>query len=154
MDEHMMEEWKEKCRREMMAWEEKCRREMIEWNTKNLWNMEMFKAGNVSGQAALKSAILINGGAAVALLAFIGSIFTASENREIVIKLAGAMSYFVWGVLSGAIASGVVYVGQFVYACEKRLAGYILNGLSWLLVISCYILFVIGVVLAFKVFNA
>jgi hypothetical protein len=134
-------------------WKEKCRREMIEWNANNLWNMELFKSVIVSGQSALKSAILINGGAAVALLAFIGSIFAASEKREIIIKLAGAMSYFVWGVLSGAVASGVVYVAQFVYACEKRLLGHILNGFSWLLVISCYILFVIGVVLAFKVFG-
>jgi len=141
MDEHKMAEWKEKC----------CR-EMADWNAKNIWNIEMFKAVIMAGQAAIKSAILINGGAAVALLAFTGHVFTTSQDSEVTAKLACAMAYFVGGIVSGAVASGVVYLTQFMYAYDKRAFGHILNGISWLLVISCYILFVIGVVLAFRVF--
>jgi len=141
MDEHRMEEW-----------EEKCRREMAEWNAKNIWDMEMFKSVIIAGQAALKSAILINGGATVALLAFIGSVFKVSQNSEVVTKLSHAMFCFVIGVLSGAIASGVVYMAQFVYARKKLCLGHILNGFSWVLVVLSYILFLTGVILAFKVF--
>lgn len=126
----------------------------MEWNAINLWDMEMFKSVISAGQAALKSAILINGGAAIALLAFIGSVFTTTENRDVISMLALAMYCFVGGVLSGAVASGVVYLTQFAYARKKHLLGHILNGCSWSLVISCYILFVIGSILAFKVFCA
>ncbi len=96
----------------------------------------------------------INGGATVALLAFIGSVFEfeVSQNIEVVTKLSYAMFCFVIGVLSGAIASGVVYMAQFVGAYKKLCLGHILNGFSWVLVILSYILFFIGVILAFKVF--
>jgi hypothetical protein len=122
------------------------------WKTKNIWSIEFYKSGNMAGQAALKSAILINGGAAVALLAFIGGIFNASQNCEIITQLSNAMFYFVAGVLIGAIATGIVYIGQFVIAYEKFRLSLILNFFSWALVISCYILFLAGVIIAFKVF--
>lgn len=142
--DYMMEQWKEQCHRELEEWKENCRREMVEW-------VESFKVVNMAGQAAIKSAILINGGAAVALLAFTGHVFTTSQDSEVTAKLACAMAFFVGGILFGAVASGVVYLGLFVYKYYKR-AGHVLNGISWLLVISCYILFVIGAVLAFRVF--
>ena len=62
------------------------------------------------------------------------------------------MFCFVIGVLSGAVASGVVYMAQFVYARKKLCLGHILNGFSWVLVVLSYILFLTGVILAFKVF--
>lgn len=141
MNDKKLEELKENWRREMMG-----------WNIKHIWNMELFKSVITAGQAALKSAILINGGAAVALLAFIGGVFNISQNSGVMTKLSHAMFCFVVGVLSGAVASGITYIAQFMYARGKRCLGNILNGFSWVLVISCYILFLIGVILAFKVF--
>ena len=141
---------------EMEKWKAQHKNQLAQYNAERAAQLsrdiEMFKSVIISGQAALKSAILINGGATVALLAFIGSVFKVSQNSEVVTKLSHAMFCFVIGVLSGAIASGVVYIAQFVYAREKLCLGHILNGFSWFLVVLSYILFLTGVILAFKVF--
>ena len=141
---------------EMEKWKAQHKNQLAQYNAERAaelaGDIEMFKSIIIAGQASLKSAILINGGAAVALLAFTGHVFTTSQDSEVTAKLACAMAYFVGGVISGAVASGLVYVSQFVYARKKLCLGHILNGISWLLVISCYIFFVIGSVLAFRVF--
>lgn len=57
-------------------------------------------------QHALKTLVLINGGAAVALLAFIGSIWTPHDIAPLtIIFLAIGLGAFSLGVLYGAIAS-------------------------------------------------
>ena len=141
---------------EMEKWKAQHKNQLAQYNAERAaelsCDIEMFKSVIIAGQAALKSAILINGGATVALLAFIGSVFKVSQNSEVVTKLSHAMFCFVIGVLSGAVASSVVYIAQFVYAREKLCLGHILNGFSWVLVVLSYILFLTGVILAFKVF--
>lgn len=145
MNDQETEEWKAQNKNRLAQYNAERAAELTRYT-------EMFKSVIIAGQAALKSAILINGGAAVALLAFIGSVFKVSQNNEVVTTLSHAMFCFVIGVLSGAIASGVVYITQFVYARDKLRLGHILNGFSWVLVVLSYILFLTGVVLAFKIF--
>lgn len=141
---------------EMEIWKAQHKNQLAQYNAERAaelaFETEMFKSVIIAGQAALKSAILINGGATVALLAFIGNIFEVSQNSEVVTKLSYAMFCFAIGVLSGAIASSVVYMAQFVGAYKKLCLGHILNGFSWVLVILSYILFFIGVILTVKVF--
>ena len=142
--------------REWEIWKAENQSKLAQYNAERAEELaqtiEMFKAVNTAGQAALKSAILINGGAAIALLAFIGSIFKVSPDSEVITKLSPAMIYFVIGVLSGAVASGTTYISQFLYGYEKRCWGHIINGLAWLLVILSYILFLAGFILAYRVF--
>ena len=57
------------------------------------------------GQLALKILVLINGGAAVALLAFIGGIWTSGIERCVAISLTVGIGAFALGVLSGAVAA-------------------------------------------------
>ena len=122
---------------------------LAQYSAERAQDIELFKAVILSGQAALKSAILINGGAAVALLAFIGSVFKSSPNSVVITKLSCAMVYFVIGVLSGAVASGTAYISQFFYAYGKkcRCWGHIINGFTWFLVIVSYISFLLGIIL-------
>src|SRR2546430_1555238 len=46
--------------------------------------LEMFRSVVTTGQAAIQSSLLINGGAAVALLAFIGHSVTSPTSRHLV----------------------------------------------------------------------
>ena len=57
------------------------------------------------GQLALKMLVLINGGAAVALLAFIGGIWSSIIERCVAVFLTIGIGAFALGVLSGAIAA-------------------------------------------------
>ena len=78
-------------------------RDFEQWKLENQANLtiwaEQFKAAVSAGENALKSVILINGGAAIALLAFVGSIWDKSANDIDVNKLLISMVIFVAGTL-------------------------------------------------------
>lgn len=65
-------------------------------------------------QNAFKTVILINGGAAVALLAFLGNIWAKDPGLQVVSSLANSISLFSIGVLIGALGSGMVYVCNYL----------------------------------------
>lgn len=81
-------------------------------------SLEILRAGVTAGQSALKSALLINGGAAVALLAFIGKIWGDVDTQPVLDALATALIFYVSGVLSAAMASGATYFSQAGFADE------------------------------------
>jgi hypothetical protein len=78
-------------------------------------NTDLFKHMNelnVSiGQAFLKSAILINGGAAVAVLGFVASIARAdSTYSAMLVGVADAIMFFAWGVMASLAGIGSSYI--------------------------------------------
>jgi hypothetical protein len=79
--------------------------------------LEMFKATLETGQTALKSLTLINGGAALALLTFIGTIVTKEPDSELitVATLYGPMMTFVAGLGLAGLASAARYISQDLY---------------------------------------
>ena len=77
-----------------------------------------FHAVITIGQGALKSGALINGGACVALLAFIGNIIT--KEASMISGLSTALLIFGGGVLFAAISSGTTYLAQENYERKKR----------------------------------
>lgn len=70
------------------------------------WRLESFKQVITLGQSAVKSITLINGGAAVALLAFIGHLTSAATTKLQVFPFAESLRFFVAGVFFSALASG------------------------------------------------
>ena len=76
--------------------------------------VEMFRAVISAGQNALRSAFLMNGGGAVAVLAFIGNL--ANNDPQRIPSLAPSLTVFVSGVLLVAVASGATYFSQWFYA--------------------------------------
>jgi len=74
------------------------------------WDLEMLRSVITTGQSALKSSLLINGAAAVALLAFIGNIWNIDPS--VVAGIANALGFYVVGVLLAAVAAGVTYFSQ------------------------------------------
>ncbi|WP_027938021.1 hypothetical protein [Anaeroarcus burkinensis] len=79
------------------------------------------------GQNTLRYAVLINGGAAVAMLAFIGNI--ASRCQSVSGYLAWGAIWFSLGVLASALSSGSGYFSQCYYAVsfQKRKENMIKN---------------------------
>ncbi|WP_026988403.1 hypothetical protein [Fodinicurvata fenggangensis] len=107
--------------------------------------LEMFRSVIMSGQEAIKSSFLLNGGASVALLAFIGHL--AQFRVGLVSGFAVSLLWFALGVLAIAVVSGAVYLTQWLYASEHgaaRKAGFWMNLLCIALGIASYALFVVG----------
>ncbi len=71
------------------------------------------------GLVALKTAILVNAGAVIALLAFVGQIW--DEGGDTMAALLRATKPFVYGLVAAGVAAGVAYFYQsFFTALEQR----------------------------------
>src|SRR5262245_14525738 len=67
------------------------------------------------GNLALRMALLINGGAAVALLSFMGGL--PKDQRQ---AIASALAWFAWGVAAAALALGLAYATNFCVVGIQR----------------------------------
>jgi hypothetical protein len=116
-------------------------------------DLQMLRAVITTGQSGLKSSVLINGGAAVALLGFIGGIWPKVESPSILEALATSLIHFVFGVLSAAVATGFTYLSQAGYANEfgrsSRFIGRAGHIIAVLGVLCAYVLFGRGAWLAY-----
>lgn len=76
------------------------------------FDLEIFRAANASGQSAMRAAFLINGGASIALAAFIGTL-SASDSAVISpTALASPLAIFATGSFVAAISFGATYITQ------------------------------------------
>jgi uncharacterized membrane protein YvlD (DUF360 family) len=113
------------------------------------WPLEMFRAGTTTGAEAIKAAILINGGAAVAVLAFISHL-----TKPEVARFAVPLFLFVGGVFASAVASGVTYLVHWCYVAGWNRGGWWVNFAASLLVAASLCLFGFGCICAFSAFNS
>jgi len=104
--------------------------------------IEMFRSVMTAGQNAVKSAFLINGVAAVAVLAFIA-------QKGALHGVVDALLPFSWGVFLAAATSGMTYLSQWLYAKPEMAiavkAGWVLNIGCMALGASSYVAFMLGV---------
>jgi hypothetical protein len=111
--------------RELLFLKQKFERDIEAYRYKTLASLEMFRSVIEAGMNALKSAILINGGAAIALLTLMGEI-TQKNTPNLEFNKLG-LSLFVFIVATGfaGAASGLRYLTQAVYAWhyESQLRG-------------------------------
>jgi hypothetical protein len=115
--------------------------------------IEMFRSVIQAGQNALRTAFLMNGGASVALLAFVGHLSNVAPEK--VPTLAPSLAVFVTGVLVAALASSVTYLSQWFYAGEaswQKKTGFVLNIAAILVGLGAYGVFAFGVWKAYRVF--
>ncbi len=109
--------------------------------------VEMFRAVVMAGQSAMQSVVLINGGAAVALLAFLGHAISTKASAVFVQPIANALYLFVIGVLYGSLAMGSTYVSQSLYAIDINRRGplaILFHALTVLLTVLAYVWFFRG----------
>ncbi|MBX9848319.1 MAG: hypothetical protein K2X64_03430 [Rhodocyclaceae bacterium] len=78
-------------------------------------SLEMFRSVMSSALAALKTVLLVNGAAAIAMLAFIGNIWATSKGTPVISSAACAVNWYVSGVLMAGLASAFTYLTQAGY---------------------------------------
>jgi len=115
--------------------------------------LEMFRSVILAGQNALKTAFMMNGGATVALLAFLGKL--SDQHQDKIAVFSSSLVVFVIGVVAITMASGSTYLSQWFYAGSelwKRKIGFCLNILAIALGLASYGFFIWGTVRAYKAF--
>lgn len=129
--------------------------DLMEWQAHNEIHLKHYEAHQrnalessrsviTAGQAALRSVTLINGGAAVAMLALIGNIWAKGAEQATVDSLSRSIGYFASGVLAASVASGGTYISQYCLSLEKYKLGDFFNLITVLVVIAAYVLFGFG----------
>jgi len=78
-------------------------------------SMENFRAVIAAGQSAIRTMLVLNGGAAVAMLAFIGHLATESSTQGSIGRYATTILFFALGALAAATVSAGTYLGQWFY---------------------------------------
>lgn len=118
----------------------------------NDFRLAMFDSVISSGKTALTSCILINGGAAVSMLTFVGNLSTKLPNTPIPRGLVCALIFFSIGVLSGGLATAFTYVTQYCYERIWNSAGVTFHIITLVLGFGAYVLFFCGVIGAYHGF--
>lgn len=136
--------------------------------------MQSVEACNAAGHAAIRASTLINGGGAVALLAFIGHLASSPGKAEAIAYFAMPLSCFVTGALVSVCAQGFTYLGQLFFGdslrhrisahesgttesgktTRARVLGHVFNWAAILTVAASLALFARGTYVAFYAFLA
>jgi len=104
-------------------------------------DIELFKSVILSGQSSLKAVIILHGGAAVALLAFIGHLIVNSGTRFLIAQFSPVMTCFLVGVLLGVISHGSTYFAQYSFHRKWNTFGNICNIFTIFLTTLSYLIF-------------
>jgi hypothetical protein len=129
---------------------EKYKAELQNWHEGKI---EMFRSVIASGQNAIKSSFLLNGGASVALLAFISQLTQFQPDKVSV--FATCLLPFTFGVLAISATSGFTYLSQWLFASNNLLArkfGFGFNIFCIFLGFSSYVFFAYGLLVAYRLF--
>lgn len=98
--------------------------------------------------------MLVNGGAAVAVLGFLSAAAAKTPPPSMVLAyLPSALAYFAGGALVAAIAVGLTYVSQALFAAERERSG---TNVRWVIVafvIGSYTAFALGAWRAYSAFG-
>ncbi len=129
-----------------------CQLQIEQYRAENSLNLETFKATINAGQNAIKSMVIINGGAAVALLAFVGNIWSNKGNLSGIKGLSWGLLFFVIGVLLAGIVSALTYLAQRAYSENNSKNGNYINNICIACSSFSFICFLIGTVIAFLTF--
>ncbi|RIQ55248.1 hypothetical protein [Bordetella avium] len=129
--QHDMEAWKHQTSRDLEVWKHEASQNMA-------GELAMFKSVDDAGSTALKATMTINGGAAIALLAFLGNALAKQDSGPMALHLQGAsyaMMTFFFGTGFAGLAYGARYLTQHLYSNEINTAANLLNALTIMLAI-------------------
>ncbi len=114
---------------------------------------QMFASVLDYGKHALNAAMIINAGAAVALLTLIGGLF--AHSSQLAVNYASPLLLFVVGVLAAAMAYGGAYCAQYFYTenSESKI-GKSFHTLTVLFAIGSYALFLSGAISCYLILTS
>jgi len=127
----------------------KHRGDLAEYSAKADAQLELFKSVIQSGESARKSFFLLNGGAAVAVLALIGHLSTSAITAPRVNKFALPLLFFACGLLFAAMASGGTYLVQKAYADSRKRRADVLNMVGICVCFGSLVAFCVGCYFAY-----
>ncbi|EIV9530877.1 hypothetical protein MBN47_005262 [Klebsiella aerogenes] len=122
----------------------------------NIFQIESFKAAINIGANACKTFLIMNGGAAIALLAFLGNIWNKSSTPDAAYAVAGALFLFCIGVVLSGVCAGLSYFSQAFFVSSElgkhkyRLrCGHAMNALACICGAGSIIVFAYGAYTAY-----
>jgi len=114
----------------------------------------MLKAVIGYGVETLKAAMLVNGGAAVAVLGFLSAAATKTPPPSAMLAyLPLALVYFATGALVAGMAVGVTYISQALFAAKWNRAGARVRWIAVAFVVGSYLAFALGAARAYMAFR-
>ena len=116
-------------------------------------NIALFKSVIDSGREAINALVLINGGAVVSLLGFMGATISKGLSSSLGANLTTPLLYFGLGVLAGAFAFGGRYCAQWFYSSDFMKIGHSFLFVTVFVVIAGYMLFGFGICEAYSAFS-
>lgn len=116
---------------------------------------ERFEVVVRSAESALKSAFLVNGGGAVALLTFFGQAMHGGKPSPATSSLAVALLMLVIGTAIAGFATGLSFLAQYGYFMRKSRswlgkAAPVLTIINIVLVFLSYVCFVVAGAVAYR----
>lgn len=128
-------------------------RTLAHYDAQTKHNIEMFRSVIESGREALNSLVLINGGAVIALLGFMGATISKGLPQALGANLAMPVLQFGIGVLMGGLGFAARYFSQAYFTEEKYKTGAIFKWLAIAFALTGYALFGCGIYGAFRAFS-
>ncbi|MHB8987679.1 MAG: hypothetical protein ACYC6S_02735 [Desulfobulbia bacterium] len=128
-------------------------RTLASYDAETKHSIEMFKSVIEAGREALNALVLINGGAVVALLGFMGATISKGLPPALGASLTSPLLQFGFGVLMGALGFGARYFSQAFYSGKKRKAGIAFTLVAIGFAFVGYTLFGFGIYGAFSAFT-
>lgn len=118
---------------------EKYKEDRAEWR-------ELFKAVISNGQATIRLLATINGGAALALLAFIGKVWNLDFPRSFMGQnITLSLLCLCIGVGISALTQGFAYLGQHFFTYDNDKVGSLIQKLTGFLGIGSLVAFFVGI---------
>ncbi len=117
-------------------------------------DLEVLRAVFTYGQATLKTTIFINGGAAIAVMAFL-SRYVGVENQVANMQFfLSALLVFGFGVFLGALTTGLTYLSQSFFAHSKNKLGFSFQVVTVILGLCSLSTFGLGIWYSYKGFGS
>lgn len=125
---------------------------LAQFNATSATHLEDFRVVLQAGKETINAAIIINGGAIIALMSFLANAAGKPGPANYLLAFAFPLLLLGSGVLFGGIAYGMRYLAQFFYAYHSTrrpinvLIGHWCSGASWVCVILSFLAFLSAVV--------
>jgi hypothetical protein len=126
---------------------------LAEYDARIKSHIESFKATIESGRETLNSIVLINGGAVVAILGFLGAVAVKGTEAQLAGWLTLPLLLFGLGVLFGSFGFGLRYLSQALYTGKIEKYGNLLRYAAVLSAVAAYVCFALGVGNAYFAFH-